>query len=253
MSKKTVLALATSLMACGAAAQSKILNESATITDKGVVINAQLVYGKAKPIEVDENTLTTSDVASAQTQSPKFSLKPNKVKHTHFIYSDESYIDALNRWLKRANYNNVAWSLNDEAKEVLQGSPDGTLSFAHSVKQIIPMLAKQLETPLYFSERGGLAAIHQWQNREVKISLANGVSIKEATENLVHSYGWNWGDDLSHGRSWLATNNYEFGTPYPIVTPKDDLAGALNVLLQDYPVSAKLLNSTQKVFIVEEK
>ncbi|MGF1883917.1 hypothetical protein L4D73_23425, partial [Vibrio splendidus] len=60
-----------------------------------------------------------------------------------------------------------------------------------------------------------------------------------------------WGDALTHKRSWLASNDYQFSADYYLLTPWDDLEGALATVLDSYPVTASILDSTGQVFIEE--
>lgn len=75
--------------------------------------------------------------------------------------------------------------------------------------------------------------------------------MKVAIEQLASDYGWNWSDDTTTNKSWLAKNDYPFSGSYPLVTPKNDIAKALRVVLEGYPISAKLLTGTQSLFIVD--
>lgn len=265
MSKKIAFMLTIPLLPTMAfAAQPWIENESATYSKEGIVINAEVLRKTPAPTpatlpkrqEVEDDTLFND--TQAVTEDPKLAItepvavaEPAVITHNLFIYPDESYFDAINRWLKNAGYQNVAWSIDDHTAEELKKNPAGIVSFAGSVRTVLPTLSKQLGVPFYLSETSNLAAIHQWHNREVQIVMVRGSSMKVAIEQLASDYGWNWSDDTTTNKSWLAKNDYPFSGSYPLVTPKNDIAKALRVVLEGYPISAKLLTGTQSLFIVD--
>lgn len=265
MSKKLALLLM-AVPTVSLAMQPKIENESATYSQDGIVISADVLrksqpvapqsQPKIKAIEVvpEAPTETVSEMA-AQTAQPiqgATAVTTPVITHNLFIYPDESFYDAINRWLRNDGYTTVAWSIDDDASEQLAKRPKSIVSFAGSVRTVLPTLSKQIGVPLYFSETSSLAAIHQWHNRQVKIVLVNGLSLSDAVKKLALDYGWNW-NETAQSPSWLAANDYPFLTSYPIVTPQGDIARALGVVLEGFPVSAQLLDSTQTLFIVDTK
>ncbi len=173
-------------------------------------------------------------------------------QHSHFIYPDESYVDAINRWLKRDNITHLAWAVDDLASTALNSAPTGTVSFEGTTLDVVNQLSRQLGVPFYMAldNYHHRAAIHQWHNREVQIAMVGGASLKEALRKLTLDYGWLWAES-AHNQSWLAANDYSVSIPYPIVTPKGDLKRALQVVLDGYPVSARLLEGSHTLFIVD--
>lgn len=264
MSKKLVLLLI-AVPTISFAMQPKIENESATYSQDGIVISAD-VLRKSQPVapqsppkikaievvpEAPAETVSQTTVQTVQPIQEPAPITP-VITHNLFIYPDESFYDAINRWLKNDGYTTVAWSIDDEASEELAKRPKSIVSFAGSVRTVLPTLSKQIGVPLYFSETSSLAAIHQWHNRQVQIALVNGLSLSDAVKKLAIDYGWNW-NESNQSRSWLAANDYPFLTSYPIVTPQGDIARALGMVLEGFPVSAQLLDSTQTLFIVDTK
>ena len=247
------------------AIQPTVENETASYSKEGIVISADVLRKPATPVSVprsqsapalvpEENASAEASppVSTAQTLSQAEEPAPAIITHNLFIYPDESFYDALNRWLKNEGYMTVAWSVNDASRDELSKHPKSLVSFAGTVRTVLPTLAKQIGIPLYFAESGTLAAIHQFHNRQVQITMVTGSSLRDAVKNLATDYGWNWNEGQQN-TSWLATNDYPFLTHYPIVTPQGDLAKALRVVLDGYPVSAQLLDSTQTLFIVDTK
>ncbi|AZQ13329.1 hypothetical protein [Shewanella khirikhana] len=252
MSKKLVLLLM-AVHTASFAMQPKIENESATYSQDGIVISADVVRSSPQATPAPRNESPTIAHPTAQTvQSTPEATPAPVITHNLFIYPDESFYDAINRWLRADGYTTVAWSIDAEASEALAKHPQSVVSFAGSVRTALPTLSKQIGVPLYFSGSSSLAAIHQWHNRQVQIVLVNGLSLRDAVQKLAQDYGWNW-NESNQSPSWLATNDYPFLTSYPIVTPQGDLARALGLVLDGFPVSAQLLDSTQTLFIVDTK
>ncbi|MGL4475872.1 MAG: hypothetical protein ACRCT7_15655 [Shewanella sp.] len=174
---------------------------------------------------------------------------PVVYEHTHFIHPDEHYFDAMNRWLARDGFKQVAWSLDSDTMAVLNSAPAGTVSFAGSIRTVMKALSRQLGTPFEFVEDNirPMAALHQFHGRDVQIAEVKGASIQEAIASLATEYQWNWHDD-----NWRSPHNYTLTSSYPIVTPKGDINRALTTVLKGYPVDAQLLNSTRTLFITAQ-
>lgn len=185
-------------------------------------------------------------------KKPKKKAKP--VIYTHFVYQGEPYQTALNRWLKREPVKHVAWSISKETQQALSQKTPATLKFAGNIESVLTQLAKHVDTQLLWGLESytGIAAIHQFKGRQVQLSLVNGSSLKAAIASLSADYNWKW-QDSGKDRSWLAEQNFSFSSSYPIVTPKYDFEMALMLVLEGYPVSAQLLDSTQSVFIVDKR
>ena len=175
--------------------------------------------------------------------------KPVIYQHSHFIYPDESYFDAMNRWLARDNFKQVAWSLDDDTMMVLNSAPTGTISFAGTTQGVMRELSRQLGTPFEFTyeRKRHMAALHQFHGREVQIVEVKGRSIQDAVASVANEYQWQWQDE-----NWHSPHNFTLQSHYPIVTPKGDINRALTTVLNGYPVDAKLLNSTRTLFITAQ-
>ncbi|MGI2002062.1 hypothetical protein [Shewanella frigidimarina] len=268
---KTKILLISLIPTIAIASPTKITNETAIYSRDGIVINADVLRDISKPVspplEINNNEknvilshpiipLTQTEAQLSLTETPAIEDKElyeeeTIIKHDLFIYPDESYFDAINRWFKNDGYSNVAWSINDDSAEELSKHPSNAVSFTGYISEALPILSKQIGVPLYISESGNLAAIHQWHNRDVQIVMVHGETVKNAIKNLARDYEWNWVDGESKNRSWLAKNDYPFSASYPLVTPKDDIAKALQVVLNGYPISAQILNGTHSFFIVD--
>jgi len=203
----------------------------------------------ALPPELPEQKVISVTPVNVEPPSP---VIETPVLYSYFIYHDERYTDAINRWLKNDNFNHIAWAINEPTAQALNASPTGTLSFAGDISAAIQQLAKQLNIRLFVQvdRYRSQIGIHQWQGREVQISLISGSSLQAAILNLAEQYDWTWIEN-GKDKSWLATNDYPFGSAYPIITPKGDLDSALRIVLEGYPVSAQLLDATHMLFIVD--
>ncbi len=241
-------------LAHAAPSNTTLLNESVSFEeDNGEyvpVISTHLITKQTPYAKESESTSNSPALLSQTNHTVK--AAPAIITHSHFIYPDESYLDAINRWLQRDNIKHLAWSIDDLSADTLKQSPAGVLSFDGATTEVIPKLSRQLGVPLYlslepFHQR---AAIHQWHNREVQIAMVGGTSLKEAVRQLTLDYGWQWSERPS-SQSWLAANDYGFSVSYPIVTPKGDIKRALTTVLNGYPVSARLLDSNHTLFIVD--
>ncbi len=239
------------------ASPPSLINESVSFeNDNGEivpVISTLLIaqptsYEEPKKIEYKVETPPTLERTILKVSEPT----PNVIVNSHFIYPDESYFNAINRWLQRDNIDHLAWSIDNIALNTLNQSPIGVVSFNGSITDVIPKLSRHLGVPFYLSlERYHLrAAIHQWHNREVQIVMVGGTSLKETIKQLTLDYNWKW-IETPTAKSWLATHDYPVSIDYPIVTPEGDLKMALRLVLEGYPVSARLLESSYTLFIVD--
>ncbi|MCL1132237.1 hypothetical protein L2748_21380, partial [Shewanella sairae] len=170
-------------------------------------------------------------------------------QHSHFIYPDESYFDAMNRWFAKDKFTQVAWSLDADTMTVLNSAPTGTISFAGTTNGVMRELSRQLGTPFEFTydRTKNMAALHQFHGRDVQIVEVKGVSIQDAVASLANDYQWQWQES-----NWHSPHNFKLQSHYPIVTPKGDINRALTTVLNGYPLDAKLLNSTRTLFITAQ-
>ncbi|WP_394230752.1 hypothetical protein [Shewanella colwelliana] len=240
-------------MAIAAPNNTQLLNESVTFEAHNgelvPVISTHLVT-KALPYKAKGTTpaRNSPNREKARTASSSSHL----ITHNHFIYPDESYVDAINRWLKRDNITHLAWAVDDLASSALNSAPTGTVSFEGTTLDVVNQLSRQLGVPFYLAldNYHHRAAIHQWHNREVQIAMVGGVTLKETIRKLTLDYDWQWVEG-ENNQSWLAANDYPVSIAYPIVTPKGDLKRALQIVLDGYPVSARLLEGSHTLFIVD--
>ena len=212
------------------------------------VITANL---KLEPIQrfEHEKKLEIAPITINETSYPTNSIV---YEQSHFVYPDESYMDAVSRWSRRDGIKNLAWSIDEDTQQELLKSPAGAISFSGSTLEVVSQLSRQLNVPLYMVTDNDLkmSAVHQWHGREVQITMVHGETLKETIKNLAEDYNWNWVNNPT-AKSWLAKHDYTTSISYPIVTPKGDLRRALNLVIEGYPVSARLLSENNTLFIVD--
>jgi len=231
---------------------AQLLNESVAFEEGSggtvPIISAQLITKKT-PYQKTQGYTPKAAPINIAAPAPSTS---EMMTHSHFIYPDETYVDAINRWVKRDDITHLAWAIDETASDALSQSPVGTVSFEGSTLTVISKLSRQLGVPFYMKQDTYYhrAAIHQWHNREVQIAMVGGGTLKETVRQLTLDYDWQWVDTPS-SQSWLAANDYAVSINYPIVTPKGDLKRALQLVLNGYPVSAKLLEGSHTLFIVD--
>lgn len=168
---------------------------------------------------------------------------------THFVYLDESYFDAINRWFERENIKQIAWSLDNDTMTILNSRPKAAQAFAGTTQEVMKDLSAQLGKSFVFihDSKRNIAALHQFYGRSVQMVEVQGSSIKDAVAALAIEYKWLWNDD-----NWQSPHNYPLPSHYPIVTPKGDFKLALGQVIKGYPLNAQLLNSTRTLFITAQ-
>ncbi|WP_394230520.1 PFGI-1 class ICE element type IV pilus protein PilL2 [Shewanella colwelliana] len=180
------------------------------------------------------------------------SVKDEDLKQSvryYVVPMGQSYLSALRQWAKDDGFTNVAWHLAPKTQQALENtSKNGETLVADSFHQLVFKLSKQIGEPLYFSQQNKLYALHSYPGL-VDITWVFGDSLKSAVSSVAKAFEWTWDDNAS----WLALDDYQFLTPYPVVTPKGDIAHALEQVLEGYPVEAQLLYGTQQVFISEKQ
>ncbi|MCL1132522.1 hypothetical protein L2748_22885, partial [Shewanella sairae] len=84
------------------------------------VINAQLMLPpitaraaahQVTAHELEPSAVTINKQVHSQVEAPLSveAAKPVIYQHSHFIYPDESYFDAMNRWFAKDKFTQVAW------------------------------------------------------------------------------------------------------------------------------------------------
>lgn len=180
--------------------------------------------------------------------------KPNPLS-SYMLREGESYESAMRRWLKREGYQSIAWSVQPEHHVQLSDKAEAKQIFYGSFKKVWAELGKQLDIPLqvvsteYQNQK--VAGVYDFEGK-ARITRVGGDSLRPVIQNVVEHYGFKWDDSLTHRRSWLAKHDYAFSASYYVVTPWDDIDTALRTVLDGYPVTASILDSTGQVFIEEE-
>ncbi|MFA0249481.1 hypothetical protein AB4458_25980 [Vibrio sp. 10N.261.45.F1] len=199
-----------------------------------------------KPLSLDD----TSRV------SPNAKAKRKKVNPplaTYTVNLGESYEVAIRRWLKQDGYRFVAWSVSDEHQELLSEHPKRQV-FTGNLKKVWSDVSEHIDVPLklvtatHKGER--VAGVYDFEAKP-RITRVSGDSLREVTKNVVRNYEMKWVEGVSDKRSWLAPNDYRFSADYFLITPLHDIGSALSQVLEGYPVTASVLESTDQVFIEE--
>lgn len=174
------------------------------------------------------------------------------ITYSHQVYPSESYQVALRRWIGRAGIGHMAWSLSSETQAKLKQHPAQLHQFNGEFDDVLAQLSHALGLSLTLSMEGELAAIHEFGDRPVQITMVKGASLAQAVANLSRDYQWHY-TESGKDKSWLAHHDYAFSSHYPIVTLNGDIANALKQVLADWPINAELLYSMNKVFIVNNQ
>ncbi len=234
--------------------------KSVSASKKTSLTNPNLSKNVGKNTSVTGGEVNKSKKALAK---PKRSSSPNKqlpstkkiVQRSYYIYKGETYKHAISRWFNRSGYDAVAWSIGKSMEEKLNGtSPLKTTytgSFPYVMSQLSYKLAEKDNQRFFISmdKRLKMGAVHEWQDRYVKIINVHGDTLQDTVRNLVTDYGWNWDDK----QSWRSKNNFAgFAISFPIVSPVDDIGFALNQLLNNRSVRAEYHDGTRTVFINDD-
>lgn len=190
------------------------------------------------PSAVIKDVMTIQNDVIADANTTKYYVVP----------MGQSYLSSLRQWVQDEQITNVAWDLGASTQEGLEKvSTNGQTFKATSFNKLVFNLSKEIGQPLYLYEHGKVAAMHSYPGL-VDITWVSGSSLKSAVSNVVTSFNWKWDD-----ANWLALDDYGFITPYPVVSPKGDIAHALDKVVDGYPVQAQLLYGTQQAFISEKQ
>lgn len=210
-------------------------------------VKTDLVSGSK---EINPPSLLVKKAPASKTVKPAKSPMP-----TYVVTKGQLYMTALRQWVANDTLTRVAWALPSDTVTALETvSPNGQV-FKGSLSQVVTSLGKQLKTPLHFTQNPmkKLAAIHTLDSN-VELSWVHGDTLKEAVHHLTTNFSWSWEDRTAHASgSWRSPDNFQLAAPYPIVSPRGDFAFALNTVLEDYPVQAKLLYGTKTIFIMEKQ
>ncbi|MGL5472655.1 MAG: hypothetical protein ACRDCT_31480 [Shewanella sp.] len=159
-----------------------------------------------------------------------------------------NYLSSLRQWMQDDKLSKVAWHLPPKTQQALSKTVVNGQTFTGiSLDEVVAELSKEIKEPLYLSHYRDMSAIHSFPSI-VDIVWVSGDSLKQAVASVVSTFGWQW-----HDVNWLALDDYQFLSSYPIVAPRGDIAHALEQVLTEYPVQAQLLYGTQQVFISEKQ
>ncbi|HDY7474799.1 hypothetical protein WM008_19705 [Vibrio vulnificus] len=200
---------------------------------------------------------STNKAASATKVKPapsKGKPKPSILLPEYKVRHHERYQAALTRWVRAAGYPNVAWQISETHQAKMDRVSDTPIIFKGSLKQAVSELSAHLEIPLQvvMDKSMKVAGVYDFDG-EARITHVTGTSIKAVTEKVVQNYGLRWDNSDGLSRSWLSPNDYKFGADYYLLTAKDDIATALTIVLDDFPVYSSIVESTGQVIIQEER
>ncbi|GIU42921.1 hypothetical protein TUM4438_10630 [Shewanella sairae] len=206
--------------------------------------------------EIDNLFVKNSAIATSEAKATAGSTiipsKDTDLKQSvryYVVPMGQSYLSALRQWAQNDGLENVAWHLAPKTQQALEKtSENGETLVADSFHQLVFKLSNQIGEPLYFTKHNQLNALHSYPGL-VDITWVSGDSLKSAVSSVVTHFGWTWTDDAN----WLALDDYQFLTPYPVVTPRGDIAHALEQVLDGFPVQAQLLYGSKQAFISEKQ
>jgi hypothetical protein len=211
---------------------------------------------KPKPIKVAKKPVAKSkSIKHANKTSVKPKRKPFDVQRSYYLYKGETYKNAMTRWFNRTGYDSVAWSISKHMKNKLNNVSKEkvtyTGSFPYVMNKLSWKLAEQDKKRFFISmdKQLKMGAVHEWQDRYVKIINVHGKTLRDTVKNLVIDYGWKWDDK----QSWRTDKNFDgFSISFPIVSPKDDIGFALDQILKTRTVRAQYHDGTRTVFITDD-
>lgn len=166
----------------------------------------------------------------------------------YVVAPGSNYLSSLRQWMQDDKLSKVAWHLTPKTQQALSKTVvNGQTFTGTTLNEVVAELSKEIKEPLYLSHYSDMSAIHSFPGI-VDIVWVSGESLKQAVANVVSTFGWQW-----HDANWLAIDDYQFLSSYPIVAPRGDIAHALEQVLTEYPVQAQLLYGTQQAFISEKQ
>ncbi len=199
--------------------------------------------------------LLDTSLQASISEPKKRMIKKSRPLDSYLLREGESYESALRRWLKNEGYQSIAWSVKPEHQLLLNVKAEDKQVFYGSFKKVWSELGKQLSVPLHFSSTEyhgeSVAGVYDFDGK-ARITRVGGDSLRPVVKSVVEHYGLRWDDSLTHRRSWLSKHDYAFSASYYLVTPWDDIDTVLRTVLDGYPVTASILDSTGQVFIEEE-
>lgn len=202
-------------------------------------------------IERDLSSFTPTNIS--RTDIATIATKKAPIPYTFTVRSGERYQVALNRWIKAMGYQNIAWSMNKANRQALDELSNTSMRFDGSFKKAVNELSDALGTPINIitDNKTLVAGVYDFDG-DARITHIKGSSLKVVVERVVKNYGLRWDSGDAFSRSWLAPNDYEFGSDYYLLTPKDDIETALTTVLEEFPVYSSIVESTGQVIIQED-
>lgn len=202
---------------------------------------------KGDPLRRQSITRKNDTTAYAKKILLKNTRKSTLDKPQFVVFNGQTYLVAMRQWLTKNKIQNVAWSLSPEVMSVLNTPLLKGRAFDGNIAAAIKQIGITLNIPLRFSQnQRGLAAIHTLTGN-VDINWVDGASLQDAVGKLVRDFGWRWQDD-----DWRAFDDFGLAAPYTIVSPRGDVAFALNQVIDGYNIKASLDYGIKRAFIQEK-
>ncbi|HDS1208453.1 TPA: hypothetical protein QDZ84_003492 [Shewanella algae] len=169
---------------------------------------------------------------------------------------DLEFQSILAAWARQAGYKEIAWAKESNFRDSLRQVNEETQMVRGTFEEAVESISKSTDglSELTLTVSGnGVVAYHPYRYRPVSIIRIHGNTLKEAVMNAVTDLGLVWLGDNYRLPSWQTTNNYQFGSPYSIVVPSDNLISGIDQILEHYPVRSEIVLGTDEVYILEDK
>ena len=206
-------------------------------------------------VERDLSLLSPADIAlTTGTSLPNPHVK-GAVMARFVVKKGESGERTLRRWFKSQGVDDIAWSLSSDNQARLNERSTQAKHFEGSLKKVVDELTQAQDVPLHYIEADyqGRRVIGVYDfNDTARLTRVSGTSLKDVVGHVVTNYGFQWQAGKGNDRSWVSPKDYQFSADYYLLTPSDDIEGALTSVLEGYPVNARIVDSTNQVFVEGE-
>ncbi|MCY9828833.1 hypothetical protein [Vibrio chagasii] len=205
-------------------------------------------------IERDLSLISPADVALTTASHPV--NQGEVVPLTTFaVKKGESGERTLRRWFKSQGAQEIAWSMSAEYQALLNEPSTARQHFEGSLKKVIDEFTAERGVTLHYleAEYQGRRVVGVYDfDGQARLTRVSGSSLKQVIGHVVTNYGFEWKSGEGNDRSWVSPKDYQFSADYYLLTPRDDIEGALTSVLEGYPVNARIVDSTNQVFVEGE-
>jgi hypothetical protein len=251
-----------------------------------VVSNKDIPYGKAVPhdfklyvsLNNDSRTATVYSVNSAleiHHSGDSVDTKLVEPFQSYQVFKNETYEQALYRWIGDVGYHKFGKLIDANAEKVLsqkiKHSDVINENFAQATTLLMLKAVEQakgsdktdrdgflsdkdkdeLELHLFLNDTK-LEAILTSTNQPVQMFTVSKGSLQDNFHRLAHNFGWN--TNAANPRSHFMSTDYEIDFSYPIVSEKGNIQRALTDLLDGFPgLRGAIVPSTRTAYVIKEK